>query len=345
MTSTASGIETANKQIIDFKHHQSAHCENGVTSNLLKYHDIALSEPMIFGIGSGLFFSYMPFLKLNGIPVTSFRPMPGMIFKRVTKRLGIKVKTEKFGNEKKAMQALDENLSKGIPTGCVVGVFHLTYFPAPYRFHFNAHNLVVFGKDDNYLISDPVMEGTNELSSQDLSRVRFAKGLAAPKGKMYYILKVPQHIDLQEAIVKGIKKTCSDMLHIPIPFFGVSGIFYLSRKMRKWPQKLGDKKAALYIGQVIRMLEEIGTGGAGFRFIFAAFLQEAAEKLEQPWLSEVSKEMTEIGDVWRKFSLMASRICKDRAAADISYDTVADLLHEIGMREKAIFKKLEKIKR
>ena len=57
------------------------------------------------------------------------------------------------------MEALDECLKAGHPVGCQVGVYYLTYFPKEYRFHFNAHNLIVFGKeDDNYLISDPVME-------------------------------------------------------------------------------------------------------------------------------------------------------------------------------------------
>ena len=55
--------------------------------------------------------------------------------------------------------------------------------------------------------------------------------------------------------------------------------------MKRWPKKLGDKKASLYLGQVVRMLEEIGTGGAGFRFIYAAFLQESAKILE-PGLAE-----------------------------------------------------------
>ena len=40
--------------IIEFPHHQAAHCENGVTSNLLKFYKVPLSEPMVFGIGSGL---------------------------------------------------------------------------------------------------------------------------------------------------------------------------------------------------------------------------------------------------------------------------------------------------
>jgi len=35
---------------IDFQHNQAAHCENGVTSNLLQFYGITLSEPMIFGM-------------------------------------------------------------------------------------------------------------------------------------------------------------------------------------------------------------------------------------------------------------------------------------------------------
>ena len=145
---------------IDFKHKMSAHCENGVTSNLMHFYGLELSEPMIFGIGSGLFFTYLPFIKLNGAPVTSFRPMPGAIFKRVNKTLGIKMKTQKFaGREDESMLELDNLLQNGIPVGMVVGVYHLNYFPAPMRFHFNAHNLVAYHKKDNqYLVSDPVME-------------------------------------------------------------------------------------------------------------------------------------------------------------------------------------------
>ena len=122
---------------INFQHRQSAHCENGVTANLMNYYGIKLSEPMAFGIGSGLFFSYMPFVKLNSLPVISFRPWPGAIFKRVTKRLGVEIEYQKFPDRQKAMDALDNKMDKGIPTGMLVGVFNLPYFPQEYRFHFS----------------------------------------------------------------------------------------------------------------------------------------------------------------------------------------------------------------
>jgi hypothetical protein len=334
-----------NEVIIDFPHQQAAHCENGVTSNLLRYHGISLSEPMIFGIGSGLFFSYMPFYKVNNIPVVSFRPWPGQIFNRINKRLGIKIQRFKFKSPEESMKALDRNLEEGIPTGCLVGVYHLTYFPPAYRFHFNAHNIVVTGRENGeYLVSDPIMPEIEKITYKDLARVRFAKGTYPPKGRMYNISEVPESFDLKQAIIKGIRHACQDMLRIPIPLFGVKGIRYLARNMRRWPAKYGDKKASLYLGQVVRMLEEIGTGGAGFRFIYAAFLQESSVILNNPRLETLSGEMGAIGDRWREFAIIAGRIFKNRAGQQESYKAASDILMEIAGREEKVFRELKEIR-
>ena len=329
---------------ISFNHRQAAHCENGVTSNLLRFHQVDLSEAMVFGIGAGLFFAFMPFIKMNNLPVISFRPWPGAIFNRTNRRLGIRNQRHKFKTPSQAMEALDKNLENGIPTGCLVGVFHLNYFPKAYRFHFNAHNIVVIGRENgHYLISDPIMENIERLSYDDLMRVRFAQGPYPPKGRMYFITEVPSSYDLKKAIVQGIRQTSHDMLRIPLPLFGVKGIRFLAGRMRRWPKKLGSKRASLYLGQVVRMLEEIGTGGAGFRFIYAAFLQEAAKELNLSWLNGASQEMTEDGDRWREFGIIAGRIFKDRAGRDESYQTAADVLMDIAAREEHLFQKLKKI--
>src|SRR6476620_11106510 len=211
----------------NFVHHQSAHCENGVASNLLKHQGINISEPMVFGIGSGLFFFYLPLLKVNHAPAISYRPMPGFIFNKAAKRLGIKVKRVKFSNPQSAQKALEDNLKNNIPSGLQVGVYNLTYFPDEYRFHFNAHNLVVYGRENgSYLISDPVMETVTSLSSSELERVRFAKGALAPRGQLYYPKEKVDITDeaIRKAIVRGIKKNARDMLHIPASMVGISGI-------------------------------------------------------------------------------------------------------------------------
>lgn len=297
---------------------------------------------MVFGIGSGLLFCYIPFLKVNHAPVFTYRAMPGLIFKKFAKRTGVKMKREKFSNPKDAKARLDENLKKNNPVGLQVGVYNLLYFPDEYRFHFNAHNMVVYGKQgDRYLISDPVMEEVTSLSDKELEKVRFAKGAFAPKGHMYYPVSFPEKLEFEKAIVKGIKDTCKTML-APIPIVGVNGIHTTAGMIRKWPKKKDVKTANHYLGQVVRMQEEIGTGGGGFRYIYAAFLQESAKLLNNEKLNELSKEMTEIGDLWRDFAVEASRIYKNRSAKTDSYNKVADQLDYIADLEKVFFKKLKK---
>lgn len=325
----------------NFKHHQSAHCENGVASNLLKHNGFDISEPMIFGIGSGLFFVYIPFLQVNNAPAISYRPMPGTIFNKAAKRLGFSVKRTKFSNPRAAEKALDDNLKNNIPTGLQVGVFNLTYFPDEYRFHFNAHNCVVYGKTDtHYLVSDPVMETVTTLTHKDMEKVRFSKGAFAPKGQMYYPTSIPNKDVLPQAIIKGIRETCRDML-APVPFVGVKGIRTVARKIPKWAQQLGAKKANHYLAQIVRMQEEIGTGGGGFRFIYAAFLQEAATILKNDQLKDLAAEMTIIGDLWRDFAVNASRIYKNRSSQEDAYNSISNELLAIADKEEAFFKKLK----
>ncbi len=328
---------------IDFKHQMAAHCENGVVVNLLRYYNISLSEAMAFGIGSGIFFSYLPFYRMDNAPVFSFRPLPGFIFNKVTKSLGIKIHKEKFRNPHKAMKQLDLNLKNGIPTGMVVGVFFLPYFPPQYRFHFNAHNIVAIGKENgSYLISDPVMENIESITYDDLLKVRYAKGIAQPRGKMYNILKVPEKVDIPGAVIKGIRRSVKYMVKLPGPVIGVTGMKYLGRSLKKWPAKYGDKKAGRYLGQIVRMQEEIGTGGAGFRFLYAAFLQEAAQMFQNEDLDRISVQMTQNGDNWREFAVLAGRLCKGRES-DKGYNEVGDAIIDIAQDEKKIFLNLDNV--
>ncbi len=106
---------------INFNHRQSAHCESGVTSNLMTHHGHPISEALAFGIGGGLFFGYFPMVKINHLPLITFRSSPGAIFKRAAYRLGLDVKAQRFRNQDRAMQALDAALAQGIPMGLQTG--------------------------------------------------------------------------------------------------------------------------------------------------------------------------------------------------------------------------------
>ncbi len=326
-------------------HQQHAHCESGVTANLLRHRGVNISEPMAFGIGAGIFFGHLPFVKVSGIPGTTFRIWPGYIFKRVTQRLGIKIATKSFSNPEKAMKALDDLLAQDIPVGMMAGVYYLDYMPEAFRFHFNAHNLMVYGKENGqYLVSDPVLEHPAVIGYDALAKARFAKGFPEPKGKLYYVKEVPEKIDFTKGIKDGIKQTCFFMLSPPVPWFGINAIFLLAKKIEQYPHKLTPRQCTLYLGNIIRMQEEIGTGGGGFRFLYAAFLQEAADYLKREDLKKLSERYTAIGDQWRQFAYSAARLCKARNSDLVSYTELAAMLRDIGHKEKAFFKDLKALK-
>ena len=333
---------------IEFEHRQAAHCESGVTSNLLSISSGGkITEPLAFGIGAGLFFAYIPFIKVNNGPAIAFRTFPGYIFKRTAKSLGIPIVSKKFSSKEKAEAYLKECLNNGDPVGCQVGVYYLPYFPREYRFHFNAHNLIVYGmEDDKYLISDPIMEGTHTMSSYELERVRFAKGALAPKGHIYYPKKGAVITDgvMKQAIKNGIKKNVYNMLNIPGSFAGISGIKNTGIKIKKWRDKLGIETSKLYLAQMVRMQEEIGTGGGGFRYIYGAFLQEADAYLPGNQLPEISVIFTKAGDMWRNAAVHAAGIYKGRIGSQEDFNTMGDYLLEIAEVEKQAFETLKKIK-
>lgn len=333
---------------VDFEHLQAAHCENGVTVSMLRnIGEKRITEPLAFGIGSGLFFVYIPFLKVSNGPAIAYRTQPGLIFKRTCRALNIEVVRKKFSSPKEAERVLNECLAAGRPVGCQVGVYYLTYFPKEYRFHFNAHNIIVFGKeDDRYLISDPIMEEVTSLSSYELERVRFAKGALAPRGQLYYPREIKPITEeqIRKGIVTGIKRNVRDMLHIPGPIAGVSGIKFTANRIRKWRDKLGERKAGLYLAQLVRMQEEIGTGGGGFRYIYGAFLQQAHAYIPNDNLLKVSEQFTKAGDLWRTAAVQAAGIYKGRLGSQADYDQMSAYMHEIADIEKQAFTALSKTK-
>jgi len=332
----------------DFKHLQAAHCENGVTTNLLKIIGVnKLTEPLAFGIGSGLFFVHLPFLKINKGPAIAFRTMPGLIFKRTCDSLRIPVVRKKFNSKELAEKYLNECLAAGRPVGCQVGVYYLTYFPKEYRFHFNAHNIIVYGRENGrYLVSDPVMEDVTSLSAYELERVRFAKGALSPRGQIYYPNAQAEVTDeqIRKAIESGIKRNVIHMLRIPGDIAGVNGIAGTGKKIKKWRDSLGLQKAGLYLAQLVRMQEEIGTGGGGFRYIYAAFLQQAHAFQPDDSLLEISKKFTKAGDLWRNAAVQAAGIYKGRIGSQEDFNVMGDYLIEIAAIEKDAFRALSKIK-
>lgn len=333
--------------VLGFKHRQSAHCETGVASNLFQYHGIEMSEPMIFGLASGLAYAYLPFVKINGLPLMAYRTPPRMILKMLSWRIkGLSIAFKTFKNKEEGERFLDEKLNDGQVVGLQSSVYFLPYFPKEMRFHFNAHNLLVFARSiedgvKKYHISDPVFERTEKVTAKHLSQARFAKGALAPNGRIYYFKSVPESIDFEYLIPKAIRFTGKMNAARFIPIAGVAGMQKVANKI-EFLEKKPVMYQQLFLGNIVRMQEEIGTGGAGFRYMYGAFLQESAVLINRPELESWAQEFVVVGDNWREFALLCARMNKNRGNHTLK--EIADALRRIANEELMIYQKMAKFK-
>lgn len=334
-------------EVDGFRHLHAGHCESGVTASMFINAGMNVSEPMVFGVGSGLFFGHFSFVRIMGHPLTTFRSFPGALFKAACKRPNVACQRETFRDPPRGLARLDELLSEGKRVGLQVNIFWLPYIPRPMRVHFNGHNLLVLEKrGDEYIVSDPVMECLFSCPADALERARFTgANPLLPRGLLYHPTRFPQAPPWEPAVKAGLAEVCFRMRKIPpfVPWLGIRGIRHLGRQVRGWERRLGPERAREWMAGVVRMQEEIGTGGAGFRFLFAAFLQQAGEKLAWPELSAMAAEATAVGDQWRDFALHASRTA--RGKADRSWAELGDQLDTLADAETRLFDKLDSVRR
>ena len=327
---------------VDFPHQHAAHCESGVVSAMLTSKGFPISEAMVFGLSASLTFAYLPFIKINEMPLITFRMPPAFIIKGIQKRLGARFQFSRFRDPITAMEQLDKELGKGLSVGLQTSVYWLSYVPDDFRFHFNAHNIIAYGKnaDGDYLVSDPVIEQPVVCTAKSLVKARFAKGALAPRGAQYILTSVPEQPAWQKIIKSAIARNCKIML-APMPLVGFRGIRRLANSIRKLSNHpKGMAFEHRYLTNLVRMQEEIGTGGAGFRFLYASFLQESSELITRPELLEMSKKLTDIGDQWREIALSVVKKCRSKQR---DYSSIADLLDQCADRERAFWRELKQL--
>ncbi|MFH0867482.1 MAG: BtrH N-terminal domain-containing protein [Bacteroidota bacterium] len=328
---------------IPFEHKMAAHCESGTVTGLLNYNGLPVSEPLIFGIASGIFFGYIKLPNFE-FPIFFVRTRPGEIRKKIAKRLGIEFNSRKYKRPEKAQKDLDELLEKNIPVAVNVDFFYMNYLKPWLRVHNNAHFITIIGKKDSrYLVSDCYYQDIAEIDAESLSKGRFAGGMGRPGGFMYYPIHVPKEIDYKKAVILGIRKAAYNMLKIPLPFLGIKGINRFADKVTGWPELARNEEHLSHeVVKISLLLEEQGTGGGGFRFIYATFLRQAAEILKSEELFKLSKRMMEIGNGWREVSVTAIRMNKDKDFSEARFKELSNHIRRRAAEEKAFFTDLYK---
>jgi len=346
-----------------YRHQVAAHCESGSVRNLLLHAGRELTEPMVFGLGSGSLFYYLFFATgINRWPLVACRNRPGAIAQNVRRLCGADIEMRQFGSPAEAMAGADRCIDAGTPVAAVVDMFYMRYFPS-FRPHAPLHFIVLVGHDEkSYSVSDPYCEHIATLDRSDLAAAWETHAPMAKDNLLVRVRGVPGAIDFRKAAVKAIRRTCDEMLPPPVVrnmlfFVGVQGMRKFAREMLRWPDR--SRGSTLREGILFYALgfEDQGTGGGAFRLMYGAFLREAADLFQSSELRELAQRIIVHGRDWRAASRQMLVLARQIPMKDEEYDdwsasngkALRDGLGELSRKwlafadtEEAFFKDLRK---
>ncbi len=352
------------KIIEGYTHGVGSHCETGSMRNMLRTAGLEVSEPMIFGVGSGPAFYHLFFAKgPSTFPLLGIRNKPGTIIKNVGKLCSIGMFSRACGTTDEAVERANALIDAGTPVAACVDMFYMNYLPAFMHVHAPFHFVILVGRDgDSYAVSDPYSEEIGVLTAEELRSAWETHAPMATDNLLVHIESVPGQIDWKDAVRRAIPRTCRDMLLPPVfrsifSFVGVEGIRTYARNIRRW--------SSTYRGVVMRegvlfdavAFEAQGTGGGAFRLMYGAFLQEASSLFGSDALSELAGRMIEDGEGWREVSRRLVAVGKtlpldedayddwlsaNRTALEGGLEDVARLVDERADVEEALFRDLRR---
>ncbi|GJM41314.1 MAG: hypothetical protein DHS20C20_15960 [Ardenticatenaceae bacterium] len=272
-----------------------------------------LTEAMVLGIAGGLGCGYIlwEFKKHDSvILVMGFQNKWNytmQFMQNFSDRVGVKAEFLETGGAKTAAKHLDQALADGRFPIAWVDQEKLPYFYLhPMYSGCFSHFVTVYGEEDGrYLIDDRAQKPLT-VDGNALSEAR--KRIGSYKNRLLLLESTGSSFDLPAAIMAGLED-CVDYLSQSSQTFALPVYRKWARMMTDTKNKKGwpvvfKEKVGLY--STLRSLHEgiklFGTDGGGLRNVYADFLDEATEILNQPKLGEAAEQYRGVATLWRNFA-------------------------------------------
>ncbi|NIP37726.1 MAG: BtrH N-terminal domain-containing protein [Candidatus Dadabacteria bacterium] len=296
------------KVIKGWEHIPGIHCGSAALRDVAGFYGLPLSEPMCFGLGGGLGFFY---LIDNEISPTRNIHLRGPDMEPNFFSLFSDKKEWMFEKDnEKALQTVLDYLDRDIPVLIQTDIFYLDYYNS--GTHFPGHILVVSGYDsgkEEIYLSDTGFNGLQAVSFKNFKKSRSAKIKPYPLSNNWFdVSRLNTEADLQILIPRAIKTNALNMLAGVTSPRGVSGverILELSKDIVNWKGVEDWKWCFRYSYQVI---QKRGTCGAGFRWMYRDFLNEAKDYYDFEFTEQIAIKMDHIGNEWFELSEFFKKI-------------------------------------
>ncbi|AQZ62664.1 Ferredoxin reductase [[Actinomadura] parvosata subsp. kistnae] len=280
------------------------HCETTALGVLLRHEGLDLSEPMLFGLGSGLSFVYwdgknLPFPFLGG------RVKPFELTRNLAARLGATLTVAETASARKAWENVAAPLDAGRPVGLQLDCYHLDYFTT--RIHFGGHVVAMYGYDDRdaYLVDTGPQGGAVRTSRDSLARARAERGPMTARNRSFTLTLPAGPPSWQAAVLPAVRHCAEAFLAAPIANLGHRGIAKAGDLVPGWLRRAADPRRDL--PQAALLMERAGTGGALFRALFRDFLQECTGLVDADGLRTGHRLYAEAATLWTEVSALIGK--------------------------------------
>lgn len=301
------------------------HCITNSLKQIFNYYNHPMTEEMLFGIASGLSFTY---LNLSSGPFISGRTKVFEFEEKLARRLNISIKCKQSTSFERTTQKIKKLVSSNTPVLTYVDMYYLKYLHM--YGHFGGHSVILFGYDDQnevFYISDrdnndvSVNTPKGDIHSDyhlvpydQFKNARSSKNKPYPTNNKYLEIDFTNYCEVNNSILKkSILEVCNNMLSNVTQMNGVNGIRKFSKEIKKW-DKLDPKTFHnTCINNFFQIDAGGGTGGGIFRKMYGQFLIESGNLLDNDIVRECGKKLIQVSYDWDKLSINLFQLGKSRS--------------------------------
>ncbi len=325
--------------LIPVRHHPGRHCASTALCNMVGFHGMSFSEALCFGIGAGLGIWYLETGATKSGRMIHVRSAD--IEVQFFRRMGYDFSWQQFKQPEEAEKALCANLDRGLPSIVQTDIYHLPYYGS--KTHFPGHDVTVWGydsQDGTFLITDTERTGLLAVPFDDMRKALYSRnGFFTMEGNQFSPETLIPPDDMPGVIRSAIVHNSRVILSPVHDFQGLAGLEkWMGELDRVWPDLSDWKWTARFAYQVI---ERRGTGGGGFRLMYADFLKEAEACCPEVKARGLHAAMNEAASAWTWLAL-ALKDASEQAAPDFS--CVHDSLMQVHKFESAYHREARELK-
>ncbi|WP_214323794.1 BtrH N-terminal domain-containing protein [Nonomuraea sediminis] len=314
------------------------HCETTALGVLLRHEGLDLSEPMLFGLGSGLSFLYWD-SKGMAFPFLGGRVKPFDLTTNLAARLGLTLTAQETASPRKAWENVAAPIDAGRPVGLQLDCYHLDYFRS--KVHFGGHVVAMYGYDEHdvHLVDTDQQGGAVRTSRASLAMARAERGPMTARNRSFTIALPAHPISWQDQIIPAIRDCAAAFLTAPIANLGHRGIEKAGKQVPGWLQRADDPQQDL--PQAALLMEKGGTGGALFRALYRDFLDECTQLIDNGNLRTGHRLYAEAATLWTDVSTLIAKAGESGDAGPLKQAGV--LLHDLSRIEKEAMQALRQL--